>query len=101
MTYSITRRMTVLVLMISLVIALLAAAYQIYVGYRAGLRSVQDNLHMIEFSHVPAVSGNVWLLDQPLIEKQLEGIAQLPDITYAGVTGDLPFQVKPMGRAQA
>lgn len=30
MTHSITRRMTVLVLMISLVIALLAAAYQIY-----------------------------------------------------------------------
>ena len=101
MTYSITRRMTVLVLMISLVIALLAAAYQIYGGYRAGLRSVQDNLHMIEFSHVPALSANVWLLDQRLIEKQLEGIAQLPDITYAGVTGDLPFQVKPMGRAQA
>jgi len=101
MTSSITRRMTVLVLMISLIIALLAAAYQIYGGYRAGLRAVQDNLHMIEYSHVPALTANVWLLDQPLIEKQLEGIAQLPDITYAGVTGDLPFQVKPMGRAQA
>ncbi|WP_052162203.1 response regulator [Aquabacterium sp. NJ1] len=101
MTYSITRRMTVLVLTISLIIALLAAAYQIYGGYRAGLRAVQDNLRQIEFSHVPTLTANVWLLDQPLIEKQLEGIAQLPDITYAGVIGDLPFQVKPMGHAQA
>ncbi len=101
MTYSITRRMTVLVLTISLIIAMLGAAYQIYGGYRAGLRAVQDNLRQIEFSHVPALTANVWLLDQPLIEKQLEGIAQLPDITYAGVIGDLPFKVKPMGRAQA
>jgi len=101
MMYSITRRMTLLVLMISLIIALLAAAYQIYGGYRAGLRSVQDNLRMIEYSHLPALTANVWLLDQQLIEKQLEGIAQLPDITYAGVTGDLPFQVKATGRARA
>ncbi|RTL30163.1 MAG: hybrid sensor histidine kinase/response regulator [Burkholderiales bacterium] len=100
MTHSITRRMTVLVLMISLVIALLAAAYQIYSDYRAGLRAVEDSLRMIEHSHVPALTANVWLLDQPLIEKQLEGIAQLPDITYAGVSGDLPFQVKAAGKTR-
>ncbi|TAK93759.1 MAG: response regulator [Aquabacterium sp.] len=101
MKYAITRRMTLLVLMISLVIALLAAAYQIYGGYRAGLRTVEDNLHLIESSHVPALTANVWLLDQALIEKQLDGIAQLPDVTYVDVTGDLPFRVKSIGQPHA
>lgn len=98
MTHSISRRIAGLVLLISLMMAVGAAAYQIYAGYRAGLSAVQDNLRMIEFSHVPALTANVWLLDQALIEKQLEGIAQLPDIAYAGVSGDLPFQVRPAGR---
>jgi len=100
MTNSISRRIAGLILLISLLMALLAASYQIYAGYRAGLEAVQDKLRMIEFSHVPALSTHVWLLDQRLIEKQLEGIAQLPDIAYAGVSGDLPFQVKPAGSAQ-
>ncbi|MBI5925386.1 MAG: response regulator [Aquabacterium sp.] len=101
MTYSITRRMTLLVLLISLGIALLAAAYQIYGGYRVGLRAVEDNLHLIESSHVPALTANVWLLDQSLIEKQLDGIAKLPDVTYVDVTGDLPFRVKAVGKPHA
>ncbi|MGC4060815.1 MAG: response regulator, partial [Aquabacterium sp.] len=58
----------------------------------------EQHLRLIETSHVPALTANVWLLDQPLIEKQLEGIAQLPDITYAEVTGELPFQVRPSGQ---
>jgi signal transduction histidine kinase/CheY-like chemotaxis protein len=101
MTHSISRRMAWLVLSISLLIATLSASYQVYAGYRAGLQAVQDNLRLIETSHVPALTANVWLLDQPLIEKQLEGIAQLPDITYAEVTGELPFQVRPSGQPHA
>ncbi len=101
MTYSITRRMTLLVLMISLMIALLAAAYQIYCGYRVGLRAVDDSLRLIESSHVPALTANVWLLDPTLIDKQLDGIANLPDVTYVGVTGDLPFRVKALGKSHA
>jgi signal transduction histidine kinase/CheY-like chemotaxis protein len=93
--------MTVLILLISLAIASVAAAVQIYGGYKAGLSAVEDNLRQIESSHVPALTANVWLLDQALIEKQLNGIAQLPDVTYAQVSGDLPFQVKAAGRPQA
>jgi signal transduction histidine kinase/CheY-like chemotaxis protein len=101
MTHSISRRMAWLVLSISLLIAMVSASYQIYAGYRAGLQAVQDNLRLIETSHVPALTANVWLLDQPLIEKQLDGIAQLPDITYAEVTGELPFRVRPSGQPHA
>ena len=101
MTNSISKRFAVVVLLISLLIALLSASYQIYAGYRAGLAAVEDNLRMIEFSHVHALTANVWLLDQPLIEKQLEGISKLPDISYVGVSGDLPFQVRPAATTQA
>ncbi|MGE5450376.1 MAG: ATP-binding protein [Acidobacteriota bacterium] len=97
MSDSISRRMAVLVLVISLLIALVAAAYQIQAAYRAGLRAVEANLRLIQSSHVPALTASVWNLDRAQIDKQLAGIAQLPDVVYVGVSGDLPFPVNAIG----
>ncbi|MEF7613717.1 response regulator [Aquincola sp. MAHUQ-54] len=99
MTPSITRRMTVLILAISVVIAAVSAAYQIHSGYRAGVRAIEDTFDIIANSHVPALAANVWLLDQNLVEKQLDGIAQLPDIVHARLSGNLPWQARAAGAA--
>ena len=97
MSDSISRRMAVQVLVISLLIALLAAVYQIQAAYRAGLNAVEANLRLIQTSHVPALTASVWNLDRAQIDKQLAGIAQLPDVVHATVVGDLPFPVKAIG----
>lgn len=93
--------MAIQVLVISLLIALMAAAFQIYAAYRTGLQGVEDNLRLIQASHVPALSASIWNLDQAQIEKQLDGISLLPDVAYASVTGDLPFPVKAVGALAA
>lgn len=84
-----------LVLGVSLVAALLGSAYQIHAAYRAGVQVIEQNLRLIEQSHVPALTANVWVLDQTLITKQLQGIAQLPDIARVSIEAELPFVVAP------
>ncbi len=95
---SISRRMTLQVLGISLLIAALSAGYQIYSAWRTGLSSVEERLALIRSSHVPTLTASVWNLDREQMENQLQGIAQIPGVVFAGVTGDLPFPVKPGGR---
>ena len=96
--HSVSRRMIFLVLAASLLTALAGTAYQIHAAYRDGLRAMDATLNMIEHSHVPALTANVWILDQGLIEKQLQGIAQLPDVTDVTLSGDLPFAVPTVRR---
>lgn len=100
MSDSISRRMTVQVLSISLLIALLAAGYQIYAAYQNGLAQVEDSLALIRKSHVPTLTANVWNLDREQIESQLQGIAQVQDVVFAGISGDLPFPVEAAKRAE-
>lgn len=100
MSDSISRRMTVQVLSISLLIALLAAGYQIYAAYQAGLAQVEDSLALIRKSHLPTLTANVWNLDREQIESQLQGIAQVQDVVFAGISGDLPFPVEAAKRAE-
>lgn len=100
MSDSISRRMTVQVLSISLLIALLAAGYQIYAAYQSGLAQVEDSLALIRKSHLPTLTANVWNLDREQIESQLQGIAQVQDVVFAGISGDLPFPVEAAKRAE-
>ena len=94
---SISRLMTVMVLAISLFVALIAAAYQVHSAYRSGIADIERQLKLIESTHVPSLSAQVWALDRALIDRQIAGIAQLPDVSHVRVTGDLPFPVHMVG----
>ena len=103
---SVVRRMTLLVVLISVFIACISAIYQIHARYRAGVQEIDDHLRVIETSHVPALAANLWVLDQALVDKQLEGIAQLAGVVHVSVTGTQPwsprvFDAKPAGTPAA
>ncbi|MFY9460338.1 signal transduction histidine kinase [Aquabacterium commune] len=95
---SISRRMTVQVLSTSLLIALLAGGYQLYTAYREGLQAIHEGLRVIGTTQVPALTADVWQLDESLIQQQLAGIASQPDVSHAAITGDMPFEVAPIGQ---
>ncbi|MCW5626944.1 MAG: HAMP domain-containing protein, partial [Burkholderiales bacterium] len=88
MIHSVIRRMTLLIVAISVLIAAASAIYQIHAGYRAGERALDDSFRVIEASHVPALAANLWTLDQALVLKHLEGITRLPDMARATAVGD-------------
>ncbi len=100
-TESITRRMAILVVLISLITAMLTTAYQSYVAYRAGVASIDDVFGIIEVSHLPQLTASAWMLDRDLLEQQLDGIRRLPDISYVGLTGNFPWAFRAVGEPQA
>ncbi|MBH1987154.1 MAG: response regulator [Burkholderiales bacterium] len=98
---SISRRLLVQVLTISVVVACVAASWQLHAAYRAGLQAVQDSLRLIEATQLPSLTASVWQLDEGLISHQLAGIARQPDVSHVRLEGELPFPVPPLGQPHA
>ncbi len=88
---SIARLIGVLVVLTSAVVSVVAGVVQLDAERRAGLAEVDAQFELIRVSHVPALSDNVWALDQVQVESQLEGIRRLPGIVRAEVQGPLPW----------
>ena len=93
MIRSISRRLVRQVLLISVVVACLAAAYQLHAAYRSGQEDLDAFLQRIGTTHVPALSASVWQLDEGQIRHQLAGIARYPDVSRVSIESDLPFEV--------
>lgn len=96
MIRSISRRLVRQVLLISVVVACLAAAYQLHAAYRSGQDDLDAFLERIGTTHVPALSASVWQLDEGQIRHQLVGIARYPDVSRVSIDSDLPFAVAPV-----
>ncbi len=96
MIRSISRRLVRQVLLISVVVACLAAAYQLHAAYRSGQEDLNAFLERIDATHVPALSASVWQLDEGQIRHQLAGIARYPDVSRVSIESDLPFEVPPV-----
>lgn len=96
MIRSISRRLVRQVLLISVVVACLAAAYQLHAAYRSGQDDLDAFLGRIGATHVPALSASVWQLDEGQIRHQLAGIARYPDVSRVSIDSDLPFAVAPV-----
>ncbi len=88
---SITRRIAALIIGISVLVSLAGGTYQLVTLYHSGIADLEARFDQIRVSHVPALSANVWAMDQGQTESQLEGIRALPDVASAVVTGDLPL----------
>ncbi|CAN5877766.1 hypothetical protein BH11PSE8_BH11PSE8_20040 [soil metagenome] len=88
---SIAVRIALLIIVSGALIGLVAGTVQLYSAYRAGMQSIEDNFRMIGISHAPALTANVWALDIEQIDRQLDGIKLLPDISGARVSGNLPW----------
>ncbi len=96
MIRSVSRRLVWQVVLISVVVACLAAAYQLHAAYRSGREDLHAYLERISATHVPALSASVWQLDEGQIRHLLAGIARYPDVSQVTIESDLPFQVAPV-----
>ena len=99
MIRSISRRLVWQVVLISVVVACLAAAYQLHAAYRSGQEDLNAYLERISATHVPALSASVWQLDEGQIRHLMAGIARYPDVSQVSLEGDLPFDVPAMDGA--
>jgi len=77
------RRLTISIILLSSAITLILTSVQLYWSYENEIRGIETELKQIEQVHLKAVSQSLWAANKKEINLQLEGIVQIPNITYA------------------
>lgn len=80
-----SRRLTMLIILVSSVITLLLTSIQLYITYRTEISGIEKILQDIESVHTKALAQSLWAANKKEIVLQLEGITQTPNINYAAV----------------
>lgn len=83
------QRVLIYILLCSLLFSIVSTAVQLYSHYQDDLVSLQQRFNNIETSYIPSMATSLWDFNKPLMEQQIKGIVDLPDIGYVQVITDL------------
>ena len=81
-------RLLILTLVFSAMITFVITVIQLYMDYRNGLSSIDEQLSLVESSYLASVSQSVWVYDKEQIYLQLDGMLSLSDIGYTSIDLD-------------
>lgn len=70
------------ILLCSSIFTLFLSAVQLYTDYDQDLDAIEERLLQIENSYLGTIASSLWVFDDVQLFHQLEGITQLPDISY-------------------
>ncbi len=82
----IARKLIISILLFSLIVTLVITSFQLYTDHSDALEEVDIKLEEIETRHLQSIINSMWVTDYALVEMQLEGILQTPDIQYIVVS---------------
>ncbi|WP_349814372.1 EAL domain-containing protein [Alkalimarinus sediminis] len=73
-------KMLTYILICSSLFTLITTGIQVYSDYRKDVSMVDERMSVIETSYMSSLSRSLWSLDQKLLNIQMQGILNLPDI---------------------
>lgn len=82
------KRLVLLTLLASGLIAAFITAAQLYLEYDRELNDIQKRFVEIETAYLPSVKQGLWVMDRQALQVLADGIRQLPDFEYAAVHSD-------------
>jgi signal transduction histidine kinase len=85
---SIGRRLMVSIVLFSSVITLLTTGYQLFNDYKDDIHRIDRTFSSVEKVNLDVLAASIWVIDERLINTQLDGLIQLPDIIYIDVKDD-------------
>ena len=91
-------RLVVYICLFSSLAALLSTAVQLFFEYRRDLDQISATVEQIRRSHIPAIVPTLWGYDLAVLAMQLQGIKNLPDVSYAGIVKVVETGEKGRGR---
>jgi PAS domain S-box-containing protein len=68
------------ILLISTFLTLVGTGLQLHLDFNRDLKSIYTTFDQIESSHLSAIISSLWVTDNELLQMQLEGILQMPDM---------------------
>ncbi|WP_372871905.1 ATP-binding protein [Shewanella sp.] len=82
------RKLMISIVLFSSLITLITTGYQLYNDYNGDLHRIDRAFSNIEKVSLDVLAASIWVIDERLINTQLEGLIQLPDITYISIDDD-------------
>ena len=82
---SIARRLVMLTLLASGLIAALITAAQLYLEYDREIGNIEARFTEIETAYLPSVRQGLWVMDRQALQVLADGIHALPDFEYAAM----------------
>lgn len=82
------RHLTLSIVLFSSVITLITTAYQLISDYRNDVVRIDRVFSNMEKVNLDVLAASIWVIDERLINTQLNGLIQLPDINYISIKDD-------------
>ena len=77
--------MLVYILVCSLVLSVCSTIIQLYMHFNEDVSLLKERFKEVETSYIGSIATSLWDFNEPLIEQQVQGIVQLPNINFAKV----------------
>jgi len=78
-------RLVVYILLFSSLAAIFSTTIQLFFEYKRDIGHIDTTLNQVGRSHLATISSSLWVLDIELLQTQLQGILNLPDVSYVGI----------------
>lgn len=82
------RKLTLSIILFSSLITLLTTGFQLVNDYRSDVSRISNQFDSIEKVNLDVMAASIWVIDERLINTQINGLIQLPDITYIAIDDD-------------
>ncbi len=85
---SIARKFIIYVLLFSAAITVVLTVLEIVSDYNQGIEVINENMLIVEASHLNSIINSLWVSDQELLKIQLDGLYQLNDMQHIQIKSD-------------
>jgi len=84
----ISYKLLLLTVLFSAFITLFITVLQLYIDYKNGINSINQQFNLVIDSHSNSLVEGIWVYDEDQINLQLKGIVSLPDILFTSIDLD-------------
>ena len=85
---SVARPLVIATVIFGIVVTLLTTAIQFYLDYRREVDAIHFQFEQIRSGHLKSVAASVFALDEKLLQLQLDGLLQMPNMEYLAIRVD-------------
>ncbi|MGL1957109.1 MAG: ATP-binding protein [Colwellia sp.] len=89
MNNKLTRRLLIYILLCSALLSVCSTLAQLYSSFQSSLISLEQRFDNIETSYLPSIATSLWDFNERLINQQIRGIVDLPDISFVKIVTDI------------
>lgn len=82
------RKLTLSIILFSSLITILTTGFQLFKDYNSDVSRISEQFDSIEKVNLEVLAASIWVIDERLINTQIDGLIQLPDITFIAINDD-------------